>query len=44
MFQEILLPSLVNINDMSPICKGNMQLWMETIKLIDNKKLHNVTN
>ena len=26
------------------IYKGNMQFWMETIKLADNKKFHNVTS
>ena len=29
---------------MSHIFKGNMRTWAETIKLMDKKKLRNVTN
>ena len=29
---------------MSPILKGNMQTWTETIKLTDKTKFRNVTN
>ena len=43
-FQETLLPSSGNTNDMLRIFKGNMGTWMETIKLMNKKKLYNVTN